>query len=43
MANRDNRGSNFDPATWPFPAGAWVMMLFWLVVVALAVASWLFG
>jgi hypothetical protein len=26
-----------------YPAGPWVMLLFWLVVVALAMAYWLFA
>jgi hypothetical protein len=44
MDRRDNRTpEQLDPAAWPFPAGAWMLLLFWSVVVALAVAYWIFG
>jgi hypothetical protein len=43
MARRHDRSREFDPATWPFPAGAWVLLLFWLAVVTLAVGYWIFG
>jgi len=42
MAKRGHRGRELDVATWPFPAGAWVIALFWLVVVVLAVLTWVF-
>jgi hypothetical protein len=32
-----------DPGTWPLPAGPWVMLLFWLAVVALTMTYWLFA
>jgi len=43
LAKRDKRSGDLNPATWPFPAGAWVILLFWLLVVALTVADWLFA
>jgi hypothetical protein len=43
MAKRDKPSSDLAPATWPFPASVWVLVLFWLVVVVLAVADLLFA
>jgi hypothetical protein len=43
LARRNDRNRELDPATWPFPAGAWVFLLFWMMVATLAVAYWIFG
>jgi hypothetical protein len=43
LARRNDRRRELDPATWPFPAGAWVFLLFWMMVATLAVAYWIFG
>jgi hypothetical protein len=43
MPKRGVHPRELDPATWPFPAGPWVMWLFWLMVASLAMAYWLFG
>jgi len=43
MVERDNSGKDLDPGTWPFPTGPWVVALFWLLVVALAVTAWVFA
>ena len=37
------RSQKLDPGKWQLPAGPWVMLLFWLVVVALATVYWLFA
>jgi hypothetical protein len=42
MVGRDDRRCELDPAAWPFPADAWVILLFWLVAVTLTVAYWIF-
>jgi hypothetical protein len=43
MARHNKPSSDLDPATWPFPASVWVLVVFWLLVVALTVADWLFA
>jgi hypothetical protein len=30
----------YTSTTWPWPVGAWVLPLFWLVVLLLASLSW---
>jgi hypothetical protein len=42
MAESSDHGRKLDPPTWPFLAGAWIIALFWLVVVVLAVLTWVF-
>ena len=42
MVRRGDLRHELDPTAWPFPAGAWVILLFWLVAVTLTVAYWIF-
>jgi hypothetical protein len=43
MVNRDDRSPDLETATWPFPASAGVVFVFWFLVVALALVYWVFA